>query len=179
LEGDASAAAAARPPVARPGSRVPSVMTMCLAWRATRKPAFSRARTASRWLTPVIFGTIQATSTPGTETLKPSSLFCKAILYLTPTSRNALPKTKRAFAGRKRLGEAEKRRPTRGGLPPSPMSHARRRLGAKMVDLPNRAGRADWYSLCGTATTGLARWFVTAFSERGASVRGRWWTPQP
>ena len=37
--------------------RSPSVMTMCLPWRAMRKPAFSSARTARRWLTPGILGT--------------------------------------------------------------------------------------------------------------------------
>src|SRR5436190_23636496 len=38
--------------------RTPSDITMCLPWRKMRKPAFSRARTASRWLTPGIFGTL-------------------------------------------------------------------------------------------------------------------------
>ena len=37
--------------------RTPSVITMCLLWRMMRKPAFWRALTASRWLTPGIFGT--------------------------------------------------------------------------------------------------------------------------
>ena len=37
--------------------RGPSDMTMCLPWRITLKPAFSRARTARRWWTPGNFGT--------------------------------------------------------------------------------------------------------------------------
>jgi len=36
--------------------RVPSVMMMCFPCRNTRKPAFCRARTASRWLTPGSLG---------------------------------------------------------------------------------------------------------------------------
>ena len=32
--------------------RRPSVITMCLPWREMRNPAFSRALTALRWLTP-------------------------------------------------------------------------------------------------------------------------------
>jgi len=36
--------------------RVPSVITICLPWRATQKPAFSKARSASRWFTPGSFG---------------------------------------------------------------------------------------------------------------------------
>jgi len=37
--------------------RVPSVMTMGFPWRATRKPIFLSARTASRWLIPEMRGT--------------------------------------------------------------------------------------------------------------------------
>ena len=36
--------------------RVPSVITICLLWRAMRNPAFCSARTAARWLTPGIRG---------------------------------------------------------------------------------------------------------------------------
>ncbi len=38
--------------------RFPSVMTMCLPCRATQKPAFSKARTALRWLIPANLGKI-------------------------------------------------------------------------------------------------------------------------
>src|SRR5438128_1069705 len=37
--------------------RIPSDITMCLPWRKMRKPAFSKAFTASRWLTLGILGT--------------------------------------------------------------------------------------------------------------------------
>ena len=37
--------------------RWPLLITTCLPWRTIRNPAFSSARTASRWLTPGIFGT--------------------------------------------------------------------------------------------------------------------------
>jgi len=37
--------------------RTPSDITICLPWRMMRKSAFWSARTASRWLTPGIFGT--------------------------------------------------------------------------------------------------------------------------
>jgi hypothetical protein len=38
--------------------RIPSDITICFPWRRIRKPAFSNALTASRWLTPGILGTI-------------------------------------------------------------------------------------------------------------------------
>ena len=37
--------------------RTPLVMRMCLPCRTTPKPAFSKARIASRWLIPGSFGT--------------------------------------------------------------------------------------------------------------------------
>ena len=39
--------------------RASSVMTTCLPWRSTRKPAFSRALTACWWLMPGSFGTLR------------------------------------------------------------------------------------------------------------------------